>query len=315
MCAIFGVLDYRGKLSAAQRLHMVRALGTAAEIRGTDATGIAFFQRDRLCIQKAPKAAHKMKYRIPAEVRYIMGHTRMTTQGSPRRNQNNHPFPGKTGDRSFALAHNGVLTNDRELRRGHNLPRTSIETDRYSAVQVIDQEREVSSDSISKMAEQLEGHFTFTILDEQNNLYFVKGDNPLTIFHFKKLGLYLYASTEEILLLALEALGMEDWKYQVIQPQQGEILKIDYQGKQSTTAFKTDKLDWLWPPLWRRAFGVRSCGSDQSAEQDEYIRNLKAVAAFYGYDDSCVERLLARGFSMNDIEDFIYCRSDLFCGD
>lgn len=313
MCAIFGVLDYKGKLNAAQRLQMVRALGTAAEIRGTDATGIAFFQRDRLCIQKAPKAAHKMKYRIPAEVKYIMGHTRMTTQGNPKRNQNNHPFPGKAGDRSFALAHNGVLTNDRELRRGYNLPSTSIETDSYVAVQLIEQEREVSSDSIGKMAERLEGHFTFTILDDQNNLYFVKGNNPLTIFHFKKMGLYLYASTEEILVLALDALGMESWKYQVIQPQQGEILKIDCQGKRSTTTFKTDKLDWLWPPLWRRAFGVRSCGLDQSAEQDEYIQNLKAVATFYGYDDSCVDRLLVRGFSMDDIEAFICCRRDLFC--
>ena len=315
MCAIFGVLDYKGKLSAAQRLHMVRVLGTAAEIRGTDATGIAFFQRNRLCIQKAPKAAHKMKYRIPTEVRYIMGHTRMTTQGNPKRNQNNHPFPGKAGDRSFALAHNGVLTNDRELRRSYNLPRTSIETDSYVAVQLIEQEREVSSNSIGKMAERLEGHFTFTILDQQNNLYFVKGNNPLTIFHFKKLGLYLYASTEEILILTLDALGMEDWKYQVIQPHQGEILKIDCQGKRSTTTFKTDKLGCLWPSLWRRTIDVRSCGLDQSAEQDEYIQNLKAVAAFYGYDDSCVDRLLARGFSMDDIEDFIYCQSNLFCED
>ena len=38
-----------------------------------------------------------MKYRIPGEVRYIMGHTRMTTQGNANENQNNHPFPGKAG--------------------------------------------------------------------------------------------------------------------------------------------------------------------------------------------------------------------------
>ena len=93
MCAVFGVLDYKGNLEAVQRLRLVKALGTAAEVRGTDATGIAFFQRNRLCIQKAAKPAHKMKYRIPSEVRYIMGHTRMTTQGNANENQNNHPFP------------------------------------------------------------------------------------------------------------------------------------------------------------------------------------------------------------------------------
>ena len=140
MCAIFGVLDYKGNLTGVQRLRMVKALGTAAEVRGTDATGIAFFQRNQLCIQKAAKPAHKMKYRIPAQVRYIMGHTRMTTQGHASKNQNNHPFPGLADGTAFALAHNGVLYNDRELRYDHNLPLTSIETDSYIAVQLIEQQ-------------------------------------------------------------------------------------------------------------------------------------------------------------------------------
>ena len=126
MCAIFGVLDYRGALEAPQRLRMVRVLGRAAEVRGTDAAGIAFFQHDRLCIQKGPKPAHRMRFRIPVDVRYIMGHTRMTTQGSASRNQNNHPFPGKAGETKFALAHNGVLTNDWDLHISENLDRKSV---------------------------------------------------------------------------------------------------------------------------------------------------------------------------------------------
>lgn len=65
MCAIFGLLDYKGTLKPAFRVQIIKELGTAAEICGTDAAGIAFFQRGRLCIQKAPKPAHKMKYRIP----------------------------------------------------------------------------------------------------------------------------------------------------------------------------------------------------------------------------------------------------------
>ena len=109
MCAIFGVLDYKGKLVPSQRRQIIRELGKAAEVRGTDATGIAFFHEGRLHIQKAPRPARRMKYRIPEEVRYIMGHTRMTTQGSSRRNQNNHPFAGKAGDSRFALAHNGEI--------------------------------------------------------------------------------------------------------------------------------------------------------------------------------------------------------------
>ena len=44
MCAIFGLLDYGGKLTPKKRLDIVRALGKAAEVRGTDASGIAYVQ-------------------------------------------------------------------------------------------------------------------------------------------------------------------------------------------------------------------------------------------------------------------------------
>ena len=163
MCAIFGLLDYGGTLKHSQRVHIIQELGEAAEMRGIDATGIAFFQRKRLSIQKAPKPAHRMKYRIPKEVKYIMGHTRMTTQGDAKKNYNNHPFSGKAGDQQFALAHNGVLYNDRYLRKSCKLPKTEIETDSYVAVQLLEQEKEVSFNSICKMTEKIEGHFTFKI--------------------------------------------------------------------------------------------------------------------------------------------------------
>ena len=306
MCAIFGLLDYKDKLTAVQRLQFVKVLGTAAEVRGTDATGIAFFQRKRLCIQKAPKPAHKMKYRLPADVRVIMGHTRMTTQGNAKHNQNNHPFPGKAGNTTFALAHNGVLINDRELRLLQNLPKTDIETDTFVAVQLIEKQKEVSPDSLRKMAELLEGHFTFTVLDQSNSLYFIKGNNPLTVYQFPTLGFYLYASTAEILGHALVVLGMEQ-EYQIIQPEQGEILQIDRFGRQSITKFNTGKIDWDWPythwdfPAWPTV----------TIEKD-YIDALKRIAAIYGYDDDFVDELLSEGFSTDEIEEFVYCQEGIF---
>ena len=68
----------------------------------------------------------------------MMGHTRMATQGNCRKNYNNHPFPGRAGGQAFALAHNGVLSNDDILRRKLALPETKIETDSYVAVQLIE---------------------------------------------------------------------------------------------------------------------------------------------------------------------------------
>lgn len=92
MCAIFGILDFQGKLTPAQRCWIFRELANAAQIRGTDASGVAYIQRGAVQIQKAPRPAYKMKWRISPEARYLMGHTRMTTQGEANRNYNNHPF-------------------------------------------------------------------------------------------------------------------------------------------------------------------------------------------------------------------------------
>lgn len=309
MCAIFGVLDYRGALEPAQRLRMVRMLGIAAEVRGTDATGIAYFQRDKLCIQKAPKPAHKMKYRIPGEVRYIMGHTRMTTQGNANENQNNHPFPGNAGSQKFALAHNGVLTNDQELHFSENLPKSNIKTDSFVAVQLIEKQKEVSFQSLKIMAEKIQGSFTFTVLDQDNNLYFVKGENPLTIYHYPKLGFYLYASTVEILDYALLYLGMDEVVPEIIRPECGDILRIDSQGKVEKSSFQllNDPYGfspWFtFDPLPRKHKGTHS-----HVTQQEYIQAIKTVAVFHGFEADFIDGLLTDGYTIDDIEDMIYCR-------
>lgn len=306
MCAIFGVLDYRGALEASQRLHMVRELGRAAEVRGTDAAGIAFFQRDRLCIQKGPKPAHRMRFRIPADARYIMGHTRMTTQGNASKNQNNHPFPGKAGKTKFALAHNGVLTNDWELHISENLPLTSVETDSFAAVQLIEKQGEVSFQSLQRMAELLLGSFTFTILDQENNLYFVKGNNPLTIYHFPKLGFYLYASTTEILDMALRKLGPDWVKPVVIQPVQGKILRIDHQGNRSSSTFNTSNIEQEWE-LWGGydPWSRRPSVPDPTGREN-YLQALKKLASCYGYEEEYIEFLLKDGYTTDDVEHLIY---------
>ena len=299
MCAIFGLLDYMGKLTSSQRRQIVRELGKAAEVRGTDATGIAFFHEGRLHIQKAPRPARRMKYRIPEEARYIMGHTRMTTQGSARRNQNNHPFAGKAGDSRFALAHNGVIFNDLELRRSNKLPTTAIETDSYIAVQLIERQKEVSPHSLRRMAEVLEGHFTFTVLDQEDTMYFIRGDNPLTIWWCPDMGVYLYASTKEILERAAKALGIRWWRKEVIEPDQGTILAIDREGQRSVSRFDDSNLiaSWRWySPLWKPI----------NHQEDEYLSMVMDMGEQLGISRQELGLLSRAGYSAWDMEDLLY---------
>ena len=155
MCCLFGIHDYGHSLTQKQKNRLLSILGTACEARGTDATGIAYNAGDKLCIYKRPRPAHWMRFQVPPTVDVIMGHTRMTTQGNERKNHNNHPFPGTVKDCQFALAHNGVLYNDLQLRKEYKLPATKIETDSYVATQLIESSGELNFGSMQCMAEKL----------------------------------------------------------------------------------------------------------------------------------------------------------------
>ena len=176
MCAIFGLIDYNHTLNAKQREKLLSVLSEECEERGTDATGYAFNHNGKLTIFKRPFAAHKVHLRLHEDSNVIMGHTRMATQGNKLDNRNNHPFP--------------------------------VKTDSYIAVQLLEQQKSLDIQSISEMAELVEGSFVFTVLDDKNNIYFVKGDNPLALYHYETCGLYVYASTESILDCALTRLGI-----------------------------------------------------------------------------------------------------------
>lgn len=151
MCALFGWLDYKGIVPCKTLKKLTQALANAAEERGTDASGIAYINDDRVTIFKRPKPAHRVHFNAPDGTRAIMGHTRMTTQGNEKHNFNNHPFPGHA-DRDFAF------------------------------------------DSLKYMAESVSGNFTFTVLDEYNSLFIIKGNNPMCLLHFADLGIYIYGN-------------------------------------------------------------------------------------------------------------------------
>ena len=298
MCCLFGLIDYRGALTAKQKTRLIRALSVAAEARGTDATGIAYNTGRGLQIYKRPLPARRMHFKIPADAHVVMGHTRMATQGRAKRNENNHPFLGSIGREHFALAHNGVLYNDYTLRRTKHLPSTKIETDSYVAVQLIEQQKALD---LRFMAEQVEGSFTFTVLTEQDELYFIKGDNPLCLVHFPLVGVYVYASTEEILNAALRGFDRLLGKGERISADCGEIVKIDRKGRISRSTFDAEA---LYCNHWG-CYSFRLSDHHPKTER-EYIRTLKSVAACYGYTGEMIDRLLDRGFTTDEIEELLY---------
>ncbi len=249
-----------------------------------------------------------MHIRIPESAQVMMGHTRMTTQGSAKRNYNNHPFPGSAGKDVFALAHNGVLHNDEILRREFRLPRTKIQTDSYIAVQLIEQKNALNFESLRHMAENVEGSFTFTVLDRKDRLYIVKGDNPLCLLHFPSLGMYLYASTEEILRRAMSRMGLGTQAACKIPLECGEILRIDRDGTLTRSTFDSSRLFARWQaPFWDMSYRSPWAGTGRSSASGRYLEEIKSVAAAFGYAPEEIDRLAEAGFSPEELEEFLYC--------
>ena len=302
MCCLFGIIDYGNQLTARQKNDLITALSIAAEERGTDATGIAYNDRGHLRIYKRPFAAHHLHFHIPGEASIVMGHTRMATQGDARRNCNNHPFLGHVKNVDFALAHNGVLYNDYQLRARLKLPDSPIETDSYIAVQLIEKKKVLDFNSLKAMAEALEGSFTMTVLSETDRLYFVKGDSPLTVCRFPKAGVYLYASTAEILNSALRGYPNRLGEGVEIPVSCGELLSIDKVGSIERSAF--DAANLLPYP---RYYPIRF-------SDDPYVQELKAMASCFGYTAEDIDELLLCGFMPEDIEEYFYeCRGTKEC--
>lgn len=306
MCCLFGVIDYGHSLTQKQRNHILTVLSVSCEARGTDATGIAYHSHGKLCIYKRPLPAHQMRFHVPADVWTIMGHTRLTTQGSEQRNYNNHPFRGTVSDGMFALAHNGVIRNDKLLRRKLGLPAAKIETDSYIGVQLLEQAHTLSFESLRRMAEQLEGSFTFTVLSGADDLYLVKGDNPMCLYHFPNRGLFLYASTEEILRRAIGRLRFRLGEATEIATRCGDILRITAAGQLTRGQFDSSKLLSAWfDPHWRR---FRTPWESRPAKAAPgYWDELKSVAYAFGYAPEEIDMLAAEGFSPEELEEFLYC--------
>ncbi len=303
MCGLYGFSNYSGD-KIKNLSDLTNALAEESAIRGTDATGIAFCDNGRVNISKESKSAYRLDFKHSDGIKALIGHTRHSTQGSEKKNFNNHPFSGKCRNAHFALAHNGVLINDKELRKKEKLPKTKIETDSYIAVQLIEQKKILDNESIKHMAEAVEGSFSFSILDSNNSLWLVKGDSPLSIIHFPLLKLYVYASTEEILWKALIQTSLfseiKAGNYSEIKIKCGDILNILPDGTLVYDRFDFDEYrgymyDW-------RNYATPLCG-----EELTYLDELKSVAKALGCDEDTVEALIKEGFTFEEIEEYIYC--------
>ena len=282
MCGLYGVLSYGNKIKDMEEI--TEALAVESAVRGTDATGIAYNKNGKMTVFKKSKSAYEMSFSVPKNTVAVMGHTRHATQGTLNFNGNNHPFKGMCGDVEFALAHNGIICNDKKLRRELRLPSTIIDTDSYIAVQLIESQKKLDFKSLKYMSEKVEGSFSFSVLDSDDNLYIVKGDSPISILWKALVDTELFHD-------------LKRGDYEDIEIEDGEILKISNKGKIQKTKFDFDEYG-SYGYDWRKGF--------EYSNANEYVDDIKSVAQYYGYDSDEIDCLLNNGFTPEEVEEMLY---------
>ena len=157
------------------------------------------------------------------------------------------------------------------------------------------------------MAEKLEGSYTFTVLSNKDELYFIKGDNPMCLYHYPDRRMYVYASTEEILRTALQRLPFSLGTPVRVDMVCGDILQIDKHGHQDRSNFDTSKLFRRMYEPWMDIGFHSSFSSVSSGVKSSYLDDLKSIAMYYGFYPEEIDRLIADGFTTDDIEEMLYC--------
>lgn len=139
------------------------------------------------------------------------------------------------------------------------------------------------------------GSFVFTVLDNADNMYFVRGDNPLKIYHFYKDGFYLYASTDEILEKTLRKTGLSRLPKSEIKVERGDILRIANDGNIDNDRFD---ISYMYDDYFCLRWGKAPTGFE--------IGQLKEFAGYFGYDEGIIDELISDGYTIDEIEEFLY---------
>lgn len=281
MCGILGIGFQNGCTMTNPTLakYILRELLHETEIRGYDATGVAFVDKKNVVVVKAPMAASDFiitKGFIKANLEYlrlskkdgtisIIGHCRAMTKGSPSDNNNNHPIV--TGN--IVGVHNGIIGNDDELfdkffgysktfgRRGRVDSEIIFRLIDYYA----NQQSRTTTDAIQRMSGLVEGSYTCAMVERQNPylLWLFRKTGPLTLYNYDQCGVIVFASLESSLKNAMGGVGFKEYlgepRYITVPQYSGLCINL---FSNTITSFKLEEKHYNY----RDVCGVGDYGED-----------------------------------------------------
>lgn len=205
MCGINGVISKNGHLTVGDIL-LFRKLFVLTQERGTDSSGFAW---DTEAVNGYPSCSY-VREDVAAEYmntigadyfeaavgksRWMFGHSRASTQGSPTINFNNHPIASVNGE--IVLVHNGHVYTQRVLGYPY---KGQVDTEIIVSL--------IQTHGIEAGLQKVSGGAAVAFVNygdeaEHDGLYLWRHSNP--IYHAETKTAHYFASTPELLKKSLD---------------------------------------------------------------------------------------------------------------
>jgi len=212
MCGIFGLITDKGSACLdGKKESVVRTLIDSAQTRGRDSSGIIIYDENHneYTVFKGSlpikSLAASQQYRnsvreslnrsrIGSSPFFLMGHSRLATNGSQRSQENNQPV---VIDNIMAI-HNGIIVNDEELWSRHSHLTRSYEVDTEIFLALLSHSLKSGADLHSALEEvntQIEGTASMAIALPEMKMLLLHSNNG---------SLYVLSNLKDVLVFASE---------------------------------------------------------------------------------------------------------------
>lgn len=250
MCGIFGISNLVNENIYGS---LLEDLYIMSESRGQDASGIAIEANDKLIVHKRRlpartfirTAQYKKAIDSSKPFKFIIGHTRMETNGSSSAMSNNQPVV-KDG---FITVHNGIIVNDARLWADHPemQRRYQIDTEVINSLLKIFIDRgHALEKALHTTTSLLEGAYSLAILtDKYEKLLLTTNTGSLYALVNKAGEMLLFASEKYYLNMILEKNYFENNMTKIKKVAPGEILIVDLSDKNGTKQKTIEEINGL----------------------------------------------------------------------
>ncbi len=236
MCGIFGYVGTSRNASEAVLEGLKRL-----DYRGYDSWGVATLHDDEISVVK--RIGEVSTDTLSLEGTIGIGHTRWATHGSVTEN-NAHPHFAQ--DRSFVLAHNGIVENATELKvlletKGHEF---TTETDTETIVRLVEEKHKkikTLSEAVRSAFKELKGRNTIIVLANDGEIIAARNGSPLVLGTNKESEIYVSSDVLSFGAHVTKVLVMENGQM-VVQNTHGLRIQDIAKGTQRKVNFEVNAI-------------------------------------------------------------------------